>query len=169
MSSFKKSIRRLTILSTLFVVTTQWQMANASSQNSSGNFQVTSTVAPSCTISATNLAFGNYTLAQLDAASTITLTCTNGTTAKIGLSAGAASGATTALRKMTNGSNTLNYQLFQDSGRTTNWGNTVGTDTVNTTGTGAAQPLTVFGRIPASQTSPTGSYSDTVVATVTFS
>jgi len=36
------------------------------------------------------------------------------------------------------------------------------------TGTGAAQNLTVYGRIPASQFPGAGSYSDTVVVTLTY-
>jgi spore coat protein U-like protein len=119
-------------------------------------------------VSAGNLAFGNYTGAQVDATSTITVTCTNSSPYKIGLDAGTGSGATVTSRKMTSGGNTLNYSMYSDSGRTTNWGNTVGTDTVSGTGTGSAQNVTVYGRIPASQLSPVGSYSDTVTVTVTF-
>jgi spore coat protein U-like protein len=70
---------------------------------------------------------------------------------------------------MVSGGNTLNYSLFSNAGRTTNWGNNIGTDTVAGTGTGALQTLTVYGRIPASQTTaPVGSYSDTITVTVTF-
>jgi spore coat protein U-like protein len=55
-----------------------------------------------------------------------------------------------------------------DAGRTVNWGNTVGTDTVAATGTGSAQPFTVFGRIPP-QVSPLAAvYTDTITVTVTY-
>jgi len=117
-------------------------------------------------VTATSLAFGNYTLAQLDNSSTITATCTNGTTYTIGLDAGNFSRATTTTRRMTGPSAArLSYSLFSDSGRTTNWGNATGS-WVSGTGTGAAQVLTVYGRIPANQTALIGSYTDTV--TVTF-
>ena len=43
-------------------------------------------------------------------------------------------GGTVTARKMTSGANTLSYGLYQDIARATNWGNTPGTDTVNTTG-----------------------------------
>ena len=66
---------------------------------------------------------------------------------------GPASGATVATRKMTSGAATVNYTLYSDSGRTTVWGNTIGTDTVAGTGNGAAQTLTVYGRVPP-QTTP---------------
>jgi len=62
----------------------------------------------------------------------------------------------------------VSYSLFQTAGRTLNWGNTVGTDTLSGTGTGIAQSLPVHGRVPASQSMPTGGYQDTIVATVTF-
>lgn len=62
----------------------------------------------------------------------------------------------------------LSYALFQDSGRSTNWGNTFGTDTVAGTGTGSAQSMTVYGRLFSGQFTTAGFYSDTVVATVDF-
>jgi len=140
----------------------------SSGATTTSTFQVTATVASSCTVTATSLAFGNYTLAQLDGSSTITATCTNGTTYTIGLDAGSFAGATTSTRRMTGPSASgLSYSLFSDSGRTTNWGNVAGS-WVSGTGTGAAQVLTVFGRIPANQTALIGSYTDTVTVTVTF-
>jgi spore coat protein U-like protein len=80
-----------------------------------------------------------------------------------------AAGATVANRKMTGpAANQLNYSLFRDAGRTSNWGNTVGTDTVPGAGTGVAQTFTVFGRIPGSQPRAPGTYSDTITVTLTF-
>jgi spore coat protein U-like protein len=69
---------------------------------------------------------------------------------------------------MVSGGNTLNYSLFSNAGRTANWGNIVGTDTVNITGNGGLQNTTVYGRIPASQLSPVGAYTDTITVTITF-
>jgi spore coat protein U-like protein len=66
------------------------------------------------------------------------------------------------------GSNFINYALYRDSARTANWGNTVGTDTVSGTGTGANQSLTVYGRVPAQTTPVAGTYTDTIVVTVTY-
>jgi spore coat protein U-like protein len=134
-----------------------------------GTFSVLANVPPSCTVSASNLNFGNYNMVQLDATSTVSATCTSGSPYNIGLNQGVAAGATVANRKMTGpAANQLNYSLFSDAGRTSNWGNTVGKDTVPATGTGVAQRVTVFGRIPASQPRPPGTYSDTITVTVTF-
>ncbi len=168
---FMKRVRYLSNCFISLVVT----MASAlipintsSGATTTSTFQVTATVASSCTVTATSLAFGNYTLAQLDNSSTITATCTNGTTYTIGLDAGNFSGATTTTRRMTGPSAAgLSYSLFSDSGRTTNWGNATGS-WVSGTGTGAAQVLTVYGRIPANQTALIGSYTDTVTVTLTF-
>jgi spore coat protein U-like protein len=131
-------------------------------------FQVTATIANTCVISATALAFGPYTGTQLDATSTITVTCTATTPWQVGLDAGTAAGATTTTRKMTNGASTLNYSLFRNSTRTLNWGNTLGTDTLTGVATGLQQLNTVYGRIPAAQAPAPGAYLDTITATVTF-
>jgi spore coat protein U-like protein len=134
------------------------------------SFTVTATVQPVCTISATNLAFGNYAQKQLDGQSQVSLTCANGTAWNVGLNQGTFSGATVTTRRMSGpGGAALSYSLYQNSTRTTNWGNTVGTDTVSGTGTGSAQSLNVYGRIPASQPSVVpGNYADTITATVTY-
>ena len=132
-------------------------------------FQVTANETPTCTISATNLSFADYTQAQLDGQSAISVSCTHSTPWNVGLNQGTSPGATVTTRKMTGpGATSLSYGLFQDAARTVNWGNTVGTDTVPGTGTGASQSLTVYGRIPASQTPVAGGYRDTITATLTF-
>jgi spore coat protein U-like protein len=144
-------------------------LAQAYAATTTTTFTVTATVAAGCTVSATNLAFGTYSETQIDATSTITTNCSNGSPYNIGLNPGTATGATVTTRKMTGpASALLNYSLFSDSGRTTNWGNTVGTDTVPSTGTGAAQNFTVFGRLPGSQFVAIGAYTDTITVTVTF-
>ncbi|WP_430385449.1 Csu type fimbrial protein [Blastomonas fulva] len=130
---------------------------------------VTATVQATCLISAGSLAFGVYTGLQLDSTATLTVTCTNTTPYNVGLNAGTAVAATVTTRKMTGPTaEVLSYALFQDTGRTVNWGSTVSTDTAVGTGSGAAQPLTVYGRIAASQFVAPGAYTDTVTATITF-
>jgi spore coat protein U-like protein len=133
------------------------------------SFPVTANVPPDCTFSTADLVFGTYRGAQLDAQSQISLTCTSGTAWNVGLNQGTFAGATVTTRKMTGpGTSSMNYSLNRNSTRTQNWGNTVGTDTVAGTGSGSAQTVTVFGRIPASQNLPAGSYQDTIIATITF-
>ena len=150
----------------------------ALSATSTTNLSVTATVTANCSISTSTLAFGSYDPVVSNAASplngsgTVTVTCTSGSSATITLGQGANAnvGSTDAvpLRRMTDGSsNFLPYFLYQDSGRTTVWGNTAGTG-VGATGTGSTDGHTVYGQIAAAQNVPAGSYSDTVVATVTF-
>jgi spore coat protein U-like protein len=133
------------------------------------SFAVTATVTKDCSVSATNMAFGNYSGVLIKSTSTISVTCTNTTAYSVGLNAGLATGATVTNRSMTGpGSALLRYALFSNSGYTTNWGNTVGTNTLGGTGNGAAQPLTVYGQVPAGQFVTPGSYTDTIIATVTY-
>jgi len=126
-------------------------------------------VVASCTISATPLAFGTYSGAVNNSTSTISVTCTNSTAFNVGLNAGTASGATVTNRSMTGpGSALLGYSLYSNSGRSANWGNTVGTNTVAGTGSGTLQSLPVYGQIPAGQYPTPGNYSDTITATITY-
>ena len=135
-------------------------------------FQVTMTLQAECKLtSASDLAFGTSGVIQsaVNATSTIGVQCTNTTPYNVGLGAGAGTGATVALRKMTSaGGSTINYQLFRDTARTQTWGDVVGTNTASGTGNGAVQTLTVYGTVPAQTTPAAGSYTDTVQVTVTY-
>jgi spore coat protein U-like protein len=139
---------------------------------------VTATVISSCSIANSPVAFGNYDGVVANASTALTgsgslsVTCTTASPANIQLGQGAnpASGSTpaTPLRRTTNGgTNFLNYSLFQDSGLSTLWGNTTGTGATYT-GSGSTSAITVYGSIPSGQNQPVGSYSDTVVASITF-
>lgn len=137
---------------------------------------VTATVSANCTITAGTLSFGVYdaldNAAAHDAAGSISVTCTNGSAAQITMNDGSnpdtGSTAAVPLRRLNDGgTNFLSYSLFQDTGRTVVWGADAATD-MDITGTGAAQSLTIYGRIAGDQMVPAGSYSDTVTALVTF-
>lgn len=139
----------------------------SASVSSSG---VHATFVNTCTIlTATDLQFG--AVGALNVAhsqtSTIQLRCPTGTVWRVGLDNGLHPlGATT--RRMAGPGGHVTYELYRDSARTQRWGNTVGTDTSQGTGTNSTQTLTVFGRVPA-QTSPgAGAYSDTIRITLTF-
>lgn len=116
-----------------------------------------------CTLSFTALNFGTYTGALLTGTNQATVNCSSGQNYTIGLNAGTGSGATTTVRKMTSSSGaTLNYQIFQNSARTTNWGNSTGTDTVSGTGTGSNQIVHAYSQILAGQLATPGIYTDTI-------
>lgn len=142
------------------------------------NVAVSATVSANCTITSSGLAFGSYdpvstnAESDLDATGTVSVTCTNGSAADITLGQGASAdtGSTDAvpLRRMSDGgTNYLSYYLYQDSGRTTVWGNTTETDVAHT-GTGTSTDITIYGRVTSGQNVPAAAYTDTVVATVTF-
>ncbi len=124
----------------------------------------------SCSISANNLNFGTLSVltANSDASTTVSVTCSNGVTYQVGLNGGLTGAVDPTQRKMASGPNQLTYGLYQDAGRLTPWGETLGIDTVSGTGSGSAQTLSVHGRVPAQTTPPAATYSDTVVVTITY-
>jgi spore coat protein U-like protein len=147
--------------------------SEAAAVTTTSTMQVTASVQATCTVASTNLAFGSYTGGQatdLDNTSTITATCPPGQGYTIGLNAGNGPSATTSNRMMTlsSGTATLNYGLFTESQRTTNWDNIGGTTTVAGTGDGTGQAVTVYGRVPAGQNVQTGNYEDTITVTMDY-
>lgn len=61
----------------------------------------------------------------------------------------------------------VSYELYQDAARSVRWGD--GPEARALTGTGAVQPLTVYGRVLAGQATPAaGSYVDTVRMTISW-
>jgi spore coat protein U-like protein len=134
-------------------------------------FTASITIQASCQVVSSNtLNFGTQgvLVANNDTTATFTVQCTNTTPYNVGLNAGTTAGGTVTTRLMANGANTVSYKMYSDSGRTTNWGNTVGTDTVAGTGNGATQTLTIYGRVPAQTTPAPATYTDTVTVTVTY-
>jgi spore coat protein U-like protein len=136
-------------------------------------FQVTANVNAQCSITAANLGFGPVDPigADVDATTTLSVKCTKNSAYTVGLDAGTTSGATIAQRKMANGADTMNYNLYTDAARSAVWGNTAGSWASGTgAGMGTAQTLTVYGRVPTGQTNlAVGSYAETTItATVTY-
>ena len=142
----------------------------------SANLNVSANVTNTCEISVEALAFGSYdSRTSLTGTGTITTICTNGASATITLDQGLSpkSGSTDAspLRQLasTDGNNKLAYGLYKNGAPVTAniWGNTAGTG-LGITSIGQPQVTTVYGEIPESQSVPAGTYTDSVIATVTF-
>jgi spore coat protein U-like protein len=133
-------------------------------------FTVTANNATICLVNASNLNFGSTGVlrAALDATSTITVTCTNAASYTVALDGGVSGATNPAQRKMTQASQLITYGLYRDSGRTLPWGDSVGVNTAAGTGSGLAQTLTVYGRVPAQSTPAPGVYVDTVVMTISY-
>jgi spore coat protein U-like protein len=146
---------------------TQWSGAILS-------FTVSVTVLASCSISAGNMNFGSVSTltAPIPGTAALSVTCTNTTPYTVSLGPGSGAGATTTNRSMTGTGGNVAYGLYQNAAHSVNWGNTpppaANADTVSGVGTGAAQALTVYGLVPAQTTPPAGTYSDTVIVTVTY-
>jgi spore coat protein U-like protein len=145
----------------------------ASAATTSTTLNVSATVTANCTVSSSAVAFGSVNPlsgSNVDATGGITVTCTNGTGWTAAAGVGSGTGATFASRKMTAGANLLNYTLYTDAARTTVWGDGTGaTGQFSNTGSGVAQAVTVYGRVPSGQvTVPPGAYADTVSVTVTY-
>jgi spore coat protein U-like protein len=133
-------------------------------------FTVTATNATNCSVSASTLNFGSAGVlrAALDATSSITVTCTNAAPYTVALNGGLSGATNPTQRKLSQASATITYGLYQDLGRTAPWGDSIGVNTMAGTGSGLAQTLTVYGRVPAQNTPSPGTYSDTVVLTISY-
>jgi spore coat protein U-like protein len=138
------------------------------------SFLVTASVAPLCSIAVSSLSFGPYdpllanARAGLDAAATVSVTCTRGTVGKVALDGGANLTSGTD-RRMSMGTDRLSYQLYRDPARAAVWepGGT-GVPIVAGGATHGPDRITVYARIFAGQIVPAGVYTDTVRATVEF-
>ena len=64
-------------------------------------------------------------------------------------------------------SNYVSYELYRDTTRLLRWGTGLGNESTGT-GSGSSQSLTVYGQVPLQPSVNVGSYTDTIVATVTF-
>jgi spore coat protein U-like protein len=141
-----------------------------SSHATTAPFTVTATNATICLVSAATLNFGSTGVlrSSLDNTSSITVTCTNAAPYTVALDGGLSGATNPAQRKMAQAAQTITYGLYQDAGRAVPWGDSVGVNTMTGTGTGLAQTLTVYGRVPAQNTPAPGTYSDTVVMTISY-
>jgi spore coat protein U-like protein len=129
-----------------------------------------------CTISATGVAFGNYdpqSLSPDDSTGSVNVDCKSTDPApNVALSAGLS--GSYAPRAMTGGSYSLPYNLYTTTARNIVWGDgTSGTVTLTLSGGTSSggrrlYSQSVYGRIPAGRNVGAGSYSDTIILTVTW-
>lgn len=172
----KRSILSLAVLSILVI------SAPVFAGTASTTFTVSASVIANCTISASNLAFGNYDPVSANAAagadlyanSTLTVACTKGApNVWIGLDAGAnGASAVGTTRAMTAGAGKfLSYELYTANPNPapgSAWGNTALTGKAYVPASAAATAITVYGRTPKGQDASVGSYTDTITATINY-
>jgi len=133
-------------------------------------FTVRANVLTTCTVGAANLDFGTSGLlvANVDTSGSIVVNCNSGIPYTISLNGGLSGALDPALRQMVNGADDITYGIYQNPARTTPWGDTIGTNTVGSVGTGLNQTFTTFGRVPPQTTPPPATYQDTIIVTVTY-
>lgn len=135
------------------------------------NVGVSAFIANGCTISATAVNFGTYagtaSSPPIDGLGQITVRCPLGNAYNVRLDNGVS--AVGGQRRMAPAAGTarLNYELYRDAARSLRWGNNA-SERVSGTGTGAAQTLPVFARLPGAQVVAFGPYADTITATIQY-
>jgi spore coat protein U-like protein len=132
-------------------------------------FQVSVTVVNSCQLSAATLNFGAF--GDLNTAvsgqTALAIQCSSGIPFTIALNGGLANAVNPSQRQMTLASKSITYGLYQDPAHQTPWGSAAGS-TYGGTGTASLQSIPVYGYVPVQTTPPVGTYSDTIVATVSY-
>ncbi|MFC7048733.1 Csu type fimbrial protein [Emcibacter nanhaiensis] len=132
-----------------------------------------------CSVSVDDVTFGTYDFlaGSLDAASNVEVTCSAlvvGVNFNYTVEADGGLSADMTNRHMSNGADTLHYNLYADAARTQIWGDGTSGTTVIADGypLEILIPVTknypVYGRIPGGQVTPPGFYSDTLTVTVTY-
>jgi spore coat protein U-like protein len=131
-------------------------------------------IVASCSVSASDLNFGAYSpkaQAPVQGQTAIQLLCGAATTAEVSLDAGSGPGGSTNRRRMEQeggGSDRLDYDLYQDAGRTIHWGDRSGVDTLEVQTTGVPLTIPVYGQMPGGQRARAGTYSDTITVRVIY-
>ena len=165
------TILRTAALSVALIGALSAPTANAAT--ATDTFTVSITVENSCTIAVNDLNFGtvNTLATAVNGSTTGTVTCTGIGAYSIAFNAGTGTGSTLATRKLANGADTIDYNLYSaaNGGGSILGDGTGGTATIGGTSTGAADSFTVYGQVAGGQNpKPTGTYTSDVVATVTF-
>jgi len=129
------------------------------------NLTVLANVGGECSVTGATLDFGSYSGTEKDVEIPISFSCNAPSNIAISMDGGTTGDPSN--RQMFNEGNTsqILYQLFRDPARTQFWG-VFPNDSADFTNAQTGTP-TVFGRIDAGQAPLPGSYSDTVLITLT--
>jgi len=156
----------------LFAVSTPTLAAGTST----GALTVGATFTTQCTVSAANLSFGTTipspVNSNVDVQSNVTAICSLGTPYKIGMGMGSftPTDGCGGERRMIGPGGTVRYSLYTDANRGNSWGNgdPACPNVASDTGSGLAQTIPVFARIPTGQTPAPGNFTDTVQVTISW-
>lgn len=151
-----------------------------------GALGATEARASTCAVAVTPLAYGGYTSPggpRVDSSASVIVTCTPtylllACTVSYTLSLSSGLVGNPGNRQMASGAGRLHYNLHSDAARSTPWGE--GGASGGTVGGNVSTGLlgllclqgqrshTVYGRIPANQSVPAGTYLDQVTMTITY-
>ena len=175
--SIKRQFANFTLaLSGLLVISNSAFAATAT-----GTFPVTATVANTCTVSSTGVAFGSYTGALVtNTTNNIVVTCNKGVAiASFFIGDGANPSGTQ--KQMAFGAERLAYNIDVPTGAalstcpvagTNSWNGTTGPAGATLTAlfatTGGAKNVAICASIPAAQFPAGGAYADTITMTLTY-
>ena len=130
-----------------------------------------------CNVAATGISFGNYDVfstGPVDSTGTVTVSCDDIPPVSPVIAIGPGGAGTFLPRGMRHASlpDRLGYNIFTSPSMAVVWGDgTGGTSTVTmgpVPGRRPPRPVTIYGRIPAGQNVSAGTYSDTLVVTITW-
>jgi spore coat protein U-like protein len=136
--------------------------------------RATNAITGGCTATPTGIVLPNYDLiakTQQTSTGTISVKCTGTGTDTVNVALSTGSG-TCATRKMVSGANNLTYNIYTTAGFATVWCDPttrvsmIFTFPSQTTPSALTNPVTMFAKVPSAQSVATGSYSDTVGASV---
>ena len=170
-TKLNQSKLKLAIVSAMLVGSAGFTMPAYAATLATGSLAVTAQVTVSCTVSTSDIAFGEYLYSAAASASDtsglITSNCTAGSGGIIKLSDGA--NATDGVRRMVHFSDNtkfLRYGVSNVASGGAKWNDTTG---VGYSGTGAEVNSIAYGQIEAGQSDAiVGTYTDTLVVTVTY-
>lgn len=124
-----------------------------------------------CTVTATNINFGNYDVTSTNnttSTGTITVSCSNDTNVVISIGQSLYGGINPRRMKHTIHNDFLNYNIYQNAGLTTIWGDgTNGTSPLIVNRIGRNKTYTYYGTLFAGQDVSAGTYTDSLTVTVT--
>lgn len=127
----------------------------------------------SCAISTSPVTFGIYDVfssAPTDSTGTIVFSC-NGAAHNVSVSLTKGAAPTFTPRTMSDGADTLMYNLYMDAARSTIWGDgSGGTQVYTDVNPPNSQNVSVpiYGRVPPGQDVRAGTYTDSVTAIINF-
>ena len=131
-----------------------------------------SAMAATCSVSTTSVRFSSYDVFStipLDTTGSVTFNCDAALSVSMVLNRGGSS--TFNPRRMTKGSEPVNYNLYLDASKSTIWGDGTGNTSVYSnpsTPVNQNVTVTIFGSMPARQNASVGSYTDSISVTINF-